>query len=195
MSGPARRPPASPPSPASGPPRASPPLPVLPSVPARGNPCLDNACSACCHEIEMLLTEDDLARLVALRPGEDFWFRADDGFLQLRTRDGPSAMPGAGRPCWFLSPEGRCTVHDWRPEGCRLYPAAWDEGLRAAALDEDYCPHTDGFLLPRATEDAVRRLADRLEAERRARLARPDGGGAGGAGGADWTGASGRHRT
>lgn len=145
-------------------------LPVLPTVPARGNPCIDNACSLCCHEVEMILTEADLARLVALRPGEDFWFEADDGYLQLRTRDGPGAEPGAGRPCWFLGADGRCTVHEERPEGCRLYPAVWDEGLDAAGLDEDYCPHTDGFLLPRATQDAVRRLADRLEAERGTRL-------------------------
>lgn len=145
----------------------------LPSLPFRGAvpPCLERSCSLCCHDIEMLVTEADLARLQALRPGEEFWFRADDGYLQLRTRDGPPALGGAGRPCWFLTPEGLCGVHDARPEGCRLYPAVWADDLRAAELDADYCPHTDGFLLPRAAADAGRRLADRLHAERRARLA------------------------
>lgn len=145
-------------------------MPPLPSLPTRGgNPCLENGCSACCHDIEMLLTEEDLARLRALRPGEDFWTEADDGYVQLRTRDGPAAAGGEGAPCWFLGDDGRCTVHEDRPVGCRLYPAVWDEGLREAVLDADYCPHTDGFRLPRAFHDATRRLAERLANERRAR--------------------------
>jgi Fe-S-cluster containining protein len=144
---------------------------VLPALPVRGatNPCLAHACSACCHDIEMVLTEADLARLRRVRPDEDFWFQAEDGFLQLRTRDGPPARGGEGRPCWFLTGDGRCGVHDDRPEGCRLYPAFFDEEVRRAALDDLYCPHTDGFQLPRAHADAVARLALRLEAERRGR--------------------------
>jgi len=139
----------------------------LPELPTVGpSPCEAHGCSLCCHDIEMLLTEADLERLAAVRPDEGFWFEADDGFLQLHTRDGPAAQGGEGRPCWFLDPAGRCTVWSERPEGCRLYPAIWDEGLRAAVLDADYCPHTDGFRLPRAMNDATRRLVDRLEAER-----------------------------
>lgn len=144
-------------------------LPVLPSIPAKGNPCRDLGCSACCHDIEMILTDADLARLRAARPGEDFWFQADDGYLQLRTRDGPAAAGGAGKPCWFLGADGACTVFADRPEGCRLYPAVWDDALRAAELDGDYCPNTDRFLLPSATVDAVRRLAKKLQAELAAR--------------------------
>jgi uncharacterized protein len=132
-------------------------------------PCIERQCSLCCHDIEMLLTDDDLRRLSRARPGEDFWFKADDGYLQLKTRDGPAARGGAGRPCHFLGADGLCTVHEVRPEGCRLYPAVWAEDLRAAELDSDYCPHTDGFLLPPRTADAVKRLADRLQAERRRR--------------------------
>lgn len=148
------------------------PLPALPSIPSKGQdpPCLTRNCSACCHDIEMLLTEDDLGRLARARPGEDFWFRADDGYLQLKTRDGPPGRGGEGRPCVFLRLDGLCGVHDVRPEGCRLYPAVWAEDLRAAELDADYCPYTDGFLLPQATADAVQRLATRLQAERRSRI-------------------------
>jgi Fe-S-cluster containining protein len=71
----------------------------------------------------------------------------------------------------FLLEDGRCGVHDARPEGCRLYPAFFDEEVRQAALDDLYCPHTDGFRLPRATGDAVARLAAKLETERRRRQA------------------------
>jgi uncharacterized protein len=144
---------------------------ALPSIPVHStNPCVAHGCSQCCHDVEMLLTNDDLQRLARARPGEAFWFQADDGYLQLKTRDGPAARGGAGRPCVFLQDDGRCGVHEVRPEGCRLYPAVWADDLRAAELDGDYCPHTDGFRLTPQTGDAVRRLAQRLQTERRARL-------------------------
>ena len=150
---------------------AGPSLPRLPQIQAKGEvPCLRFACSACCHDIEMLLTEDDLARLRAARPGLDFHFQAEDGYLQLRTRDGPAARGGSGRPCVFLDPDGRCSVHDARPEGCRIYPAMWVEEARKAELDDVYCPHTEHFLLAPAVGDAARRLAGRLHAERDARV-------------------------
>ena len=156
-------------------------LPKLPQIPTRaGNPCVDHNCSACCHDIEMLLTEADVERITAAGH-RDFHDVADDGYLQLRTRDGPPAAgshaaPGATpRPCMFLDAAGACTIHAVRPEGCRLYPAVWDDALRGAELDSDYCPHTDGFLLPASTVDAVRRLAGRLQQERTARMGRGAG--------------------
>ncbi len=146
----------------------------LAEIPVRGrSPCLAKGCSACCHDNEMLLTESDVARIRAARPGVDFFFQNADGFLQLRTKDAPPAMPGAGRPCVFLAADGRCTVHDVRPEGCRLYPAVWDAEAERAILDGEYCPHTDGFSLPSATRDAVRRLAGRLMSERDRRTGGP----------------------
>lgn len=142
----------------------------LPAIPVRGAmPCLERRCSACCHDTEMLLTDGDVARIAALRPGLDFWFTAEDGFRQLRTRDGPAAPGGVGRPCVFLSQDGLCGIHDARPEGCRLYPAVWDLERGAAELDAEHCPHTDGFVLAPATRDAARRLAMRLEQERAGR--------------------------
>ena len=147
--------------------------PRLPQVPAKGaSPCLANRCSACCHDTEMLLTEDDVARLSAARPGLTFHVRLPDGYLQLRTRDAPAVRGMRGKPCVFLDDVGKCSVHEQRPEGCRLYPAMWDEDAGRAVLDGDGCPYTSGFVLPQATQDAVRRLAGRLHAERDARLAR-----------------------
>ncbi len=132
----------------------------------------------------MVVTNDDVQRIRArvaagtagvpsARPtvDDDWLFLADDGYLQLKTRDGPPAKgsPG-GKPCVFLGDDGRCTVWEARPEGCRLYPAIWGEFEERAILDEDYCPHTDGFALPRAMDDAARRLTDRLKRERQARI-------------------------
>lgn len=148
--------------------------PKLPSIPLAGrdSPCLARGCSVCCHDTEMLLTEADVLRLAVARPGLDFAFVADDGFLQLRTRDAPPAPGMAGKPCVFLDGAGRCSVWDDRPEGCRLYPGVWDGDALRAHLDADHCPHTDGFLLPRSTQDAVARLAARLQAELAARQAK-----------------------
>lgn len=122
----------------------------------------------------MVVTQADVERLgpAATRLGiADWHFLAPDGFLQLRTREGPPARgsPG-GRPCVFLGDDGLCRVWEARPEGCRLYPAVWDEGLRKAAFDDDYCPHTDGFRMPQAVHDATRRLVQRLHAERDRRV-------------------------
>jgi Fe-S-cluster containining protein len=155
-------------------------LPALPTVNA-APPCETEPCSQCCHDVEMILTERDVGRL-ALKVADTpelaeqqreigpWHFEAEDGYLQLHVRPGPPAKgsPG-GAPCWFLGDDGRCRVWQDRPEGCRLYPAAWDDGLRQAVLDEDYCPHTDGFELPQVMDDATRSLAERLEQEREAR--------------------------
>lgn len=148
-------------------------LPRLPQIAPKGRlPCEEFACSACCHGTEMLLTEGDVARLQAARPGLAVHFQTDDGFLQLRTRPDPPLPGFAGEPCLFLDGKGRCSIHALRPEGCRLYPGVWDADHDKVLLDADYCPHPDGFLLPPQTRDAVRRLAARLVQERDQRAMR-----------------------
>jgi hypothetical protein len=144
------------------------------------SPCEKFGCSACCHDIEMLLTDDDVGRIAHATGRRDFYEQADDGYLQLRTKDAPAAKGwngGAGvpvpttpppKPCTFLDPDGRCSIHEARPEGCRLYPATWDGVV--AELDRDYCPHPDDFVLSGQTSAAVRRLAERLEMEKRKRI-------------------------
>lgn len=99
----------------------------------------------------MLLTNDDAARLAS-----EGYFETD-GYLQLRTQD------AEGSPCFFLR-DGLCSVYESRPEGCRLYPAVTDG--EKVFLDNEHCPHTTEFKLPRATQDAVLRLGTKLEAER-----------------------------
>ncbi len=153
-------------------------LPELPLAAGRtAPPCETEPCSQCCHDIEMILTEADVGRIAlrvaaspSLRKQMDeigpWHFEAEDGFLQLHTRPGlPARGSPGGSPCWFLGDDGRCRIWDARPEGCRLYPAIWDDAGQEAILDADYCPHTDGFGDPAPMTQATRDLAARLDAE------------------------------
>ncbi len=146
---------------------------TLPVIPLAGpaSPCLQHACSRCCHDTEMLLTRDDVDRIAVsttLEPSV-FSFTAEDGFVQLRTRAEPPVPGHEGAPCFFLARDGRCGIHADRPEGCRLYPAVWDSDLRRAVLDIETCPHTAGFRLGDSVAGAVAALVGRLVAERDAR--------------------------
>lgn len=115
------------------------------------NPCQAHGCSACCHDTEMPLTDDDARRLEALgHDRSDFSFRNADGFLQLRTRDAEGP-----RPCFFLA-DGQCSVYADRPAGCRIYPLVLDD-QRRLVRDED-CPHRAEFLLDPAAKRRIERI-------------------------------------
>lgn len=109
--------------------------------------CAAHGCAACCYETEMPLTDEDIARLVALGHDRDeFVTYSDDETAQLKVREEP------GKPCFFLR-ENRCNVYADRPAGCRIYPLVLNERERVVR-DED-CPHRAEFpILP----DAKRRI-------------------------------------
>lgn len=148
------------------------PSPVqLPVIGVKGPvPCLEKGCSVCCHDTEMLLTDADVARLSAQWPDLPFWREADDGYLELQIRPGNPVAGHIGQPCIFLDAKGLCTTFESRPEGCRLYPGLWDDVLGLARLDDEHCPHTDGFRMTLGTGQAIRDLAARLHAERDHRM-------------------------
>lgn len=105
------------------------------------SPCARHACSECCWDTEMPLTEEDAARLAAL--GHDitaFSRVGDDGARVLRTRDEPRA--DGKRPCFFLR-DGLCSVYADRPAGCRVYPFVLTPEGRMVR-DED-CPFRREF--------------------------------------------------
>jgi Fe-S-cluster containining protein len=109
------------------------------------NPCVRNACHICCLDTRMTLTEADAARLEAAGY-EDFYFVNDDHDLQLLNVDGH---------CIFLV-EGRCSVHDDRPEGCRLYPLILDLSVDRVVLDA-VCPWAKEFTFTQDDEVQLRR--------------------------------------
>lgn len=125
--------------------------------PPAASPCVRNACTACCRDTNMPLTLADIDRLTAAghRLGE-FSVAEADGWVRLRNLD--------DHRCFFLSAEGRCRVHDDKPEGCRLYPFILDEGSGRVFRD-DFCPHRAQFRPPPGVEASVTELVGRLESE------------------------------
>ncbi|MBW3584050.1 MAG: YkgJ family cysteine cluster protein [Euryarchaeota archaeon] len=135
-------------------------LPRLPMAPpdplthaGAVSPCVENACSKCCHDTEMPLLPADIERL-EMRTGrqvETFSVPDPDGGLRLAN---------SGGRCVFLGTEG-CTVYDDRPAGCRVYPLVWDPDGRRGVLDPD-CPHTRRFRVRPKDRAALAGLLDAL---------------------------------
>jgi Fe-S-cluster containining protein len=93
----------------------------------------------------MTLTEADVARLETAGH-RDFFFVNENHDLQLLNVDGH---------CVFLV-EGRCSVHDDRPEGCRLYPLILDLSVDRVVLDT-ICPWVRDFTFTQEDEVQLRR--------------------------------------
>jgi hypothetical protein len=84
------------------------------------------ACSTCCHDVEALvvLTPYDVS---ALSMGLNKSFKELLASHLVLREDNKVLLPhlkmvGEDRRCTFLSEEGRCTVHSFRPNICRLFP-------------------------------------------------------------------------
>ena len=92
----------------------------------------------------MTMTEEDLSRLEgAGRSG--FYRLNEEGVPQLVNLDGH---------CVFLV-DGRCSVYQHRPEGCRLYPLILDLETDEVVRD-DYCPWRDEFEFAAEDEQSLR---------------------------------------
>ena len=88
--------------------------------------CNDCAgCSECCRMVEdtILLDPYDIYQLEkVLKAGFE---QLMAGYIELRVVDGMIQPHLKMRPeegCVFLSGEGRCTIHDYRPGFCRMFP-------------------------------------------------------------------------
>lgn len=79
-------------------------------------------CGVCCTETEMLLSNQDIARLEKKGFSVESFVRFDNsGYAILRNRRGY---------CFFYNhKQRRCTVYADRPSGCRVYPVILDEDI------------------------------------------------------------------
>lgn len=115
----------------------------------------------------MPLTNADIRRIEAL--GHRGFHHLDDERVPvLNNHDGH---------CVFLGPDGRCTIYEHRPAGCRLYPLVWDRDLERVIRDDVVCPYTKEFPVDARREaELLRVLATlRKEAEQRQPYHAPPG--------------------
>jgi Fe-S-cluster containining protein len=126
----------------------------------RSNPCFDHDCHICCLNTRMTLTEADRARLEAVGH-RDFFIVNEGDDLQLLNVDSH---------CVFLA-DGRCSVYDDRPEGCRIYPLILDLSVDRVLRDA-FCPWAEEFRFTREDEVRLRRSVVEEESERRVRASR-----------------------
>ncbi|MFO0925722.1 MAG: YkgJ family cysteine cluster protein [Gemmataceae bacterium] len=157
------------------------------AYPIRTLPVLQNwdcqATGTCCKEYRVTLSDDEVERI-----REQGWTRDDLGGLEPTRQFGPpwrrqvQLNHHADGSCVFLSPEGRCRIHErfgyeTKPLPCRLFPFVlvpagdhWRVGMRYA------CPSAAanrGRALPEHGPD-LRQFADGLA--RREKLdPQPDG--------------------
>jgi len=130
-----------------------------PVVCAMKNWCLRYGCIKCCLNTKMPLSTSDIEEIRGLGFTEDFFVTRRDGELRLRNLNGR---------CVFHNGE-RCTIYNHRPEGCRLYPAVFDEDKGRVVLHA-YCPHRKKFQLTPTILCEVVKLVRKLDAERKRRL-------------------------
>lgn len=124
------------------------------------SPCIRENCHRCCLKTRMTLTEADVSRIEAA--GHlDFYVVNTDLDLQLVNVDDH---------CVFLV-DGLCSIHDDRPEGCRLYPLVLDLSVDRVVLDS-VCPWAEEFRFGQEERAQLRRSVVDEKSERRIRASR-----------------------
>jgi hypothetical protein len=122
-----------------------------------GAPCFRHQCTACCHDTEMPLTNEDKERLDGL--GHTDYCKDDKDWLILKNLDGK---------CVFLQESGKCKVYRDRPTGCRFYPAVWSFDENGPVMDVD-CPNVSEFFITETLAKDLKNLVDTVQRERKQR--------------------------
>jgi Fe-S-cluster containining protein len=103
----------------------------------------------------MLLSNEDIVRIEQLGYAKDFFVREEDGWLQLKNDKGR---------CVFHD-KTHCTIYDYRPKGCSLYPIVFNKFEQKAIYDKD-CPYPFSFMMSDATLKELFILVEQMEYER-----------------------------
>ena len=83
----------------------------------------ENCNGACCQGLLMAYADESAVELLELRGLRCFQARAHDHGYEVFSP-----------PCRFLNPEGKCSVYEMRPEGCKLYPVGGPSCRQMRAL-------------------------------------------------------------
>ena len=101
---------------------------------------MDNKCESCgecCIRTEMILSQQDIDVIIHNFPKKlkrkNFVFKNQNGFFQLKN---------SANHCVFLDFfSKKCTIYEYRPQGCRYYPLIYDFIQNKCIFDKD-CPRT-----------------------------------------------------
>ena len=107
-----------------------------------------SGCSSCCHDTAdtIFLDPYDIYNL-RLATGLDFMGLLNNEYIEMKVRDGmiyPKLKPtSSNKACGFLSDQGRCKIHPYRPGICRLFPMGriYENGSFSYFLQVNECPH------------------------------------------------------
>lgn len=122
------------------------------------SPCLTHHCYQCCKNTNMLLSENDIRTIQNQGYSFDFFVEHDNGWLQLKNKN---------HRCVFHNGK-RCTIYNYRPTGCRLYPVVFQKDDSAAILDKQ-CPHISSFTLSAKLKKQLFSLVFIVQQERKQR--------------------------
>jgi uncharacterized protein len=120
--------------------------------------CLETNCTRCCIKTNMILTTSDIQTIEKLGYEKPFFVSERNGWLELKNKKGR---------CVFHNGT-RCTIYDYRPEGCVLYPIVYEKNHRMAILDSD-CPQRHYFMVSQDKVQQLHTLIMILEKERKER--------------------------
>lgn len=110
--------------------------------------CSDcKGCSECCHFVEDTIILDPYDIFMLERATGKTFEKMVDREIGLRVVEGLIAphikIQETTGACAFLSAEGRCTIHDFRPGFCRLFPMGriYENGGFSYFLQVNQCPY------------------------------------------------------
>ena len=127
--------------------------------------CPFNNCYKCCIDTQMLLTEDDVNRIVARG------YKKDDFCFSSKESENFKQLKNVNNSCFFLV-KGRCSIYDFRPIGCRTYPLVFNL-TDSDVLIDDECREPVWFANQTYQQDqiqTVKNLAKTLLDEKTASL-------------------------
>jgi Fe-S-cluster containining protein len=108
----------------------------------------------------MLFEYGDAVEQFRHRPNKGLGFSEDFSIVK---KNGNRQLKNLSGRCVFHNGL-QCTIYDHRPEGCRLYPAIFDEDTGETDLDS-YCPHHGKFQLSPSISRKVIKLVEKLDLE------------------------------
>ncbi|MGA1848357.1 MAG: YkgJ family cysteine cluster protein [Thermoplasmatota archaeon] len=119
--------------------------------------CGDFQCSQCCTNREIILTHDDIHRLLTMGHYEQVFAKPSKWGHNLKE------MIFVDGSCIFLQ-SGKCSVYNNRPTACRIFPMTL--GKNGAEMDPS-CPHGDHFARDNSFIESARsglhRIIDDIE--------------------------------